>query len=252
MNFRREIVAAVQYNPKILDVHCNLQVGQQLAFEAAAKGAAVVVLPELCISGYVLRDKKEAASCAQTAYGYQTQAFMPIAKKYNTHIAFGFVEIKEDKLYNSSAIVGPDGRVTTCQKHNLWGSDFLWAEAADSLTPVVITRAGRLGSLICRDAMNSYRDTYKFYQNNQRFYKKGSVDTIALLTNWGDAYGYPDSSWVELSEETDANIIVSNRVGKERDMVYKGGSCIIDRNKKVWTHGSSFNEPAVVGGYIML
>lgn len=247
-----QIVAAVQYNPKILDVYHNLSVGQQLAFEAAAKGAAVVVLPELSISGYVLRDKREAASCAQTAKGYQTEAFIPIAKKYNAHIVFGFVELKEGKLYNSAAVVGPGGLVATCQKHNLWGSDFLWAESADSLMPVVVTRAGRLGTLICRDAMNNDRDTYKFFKENHRYYKKGSVDTIALLTNWGADYGYPDSSWVELAEETCANVIVSNRVGKERDMKYKGGSCVVDRNKKVYTHGSSFNESAVVGGYVIL
>lgn len=252
MNCRREIVAAVQYDPKILDVQHNLQLAQQFAFEAAAKGAAVVVLPELCISGYVLRDKKEASSCAQTAKGFQSQAFIPIAKKYNSHIVFGFVELKEGKLYNSSAIVGPDGSVVTSQKHNLWGSDFLWAESADNLTPNVVTRAGRLGVLICRDAMNNYRDTYKFYQEGHRFYKAGSVDTIALLTNWGSDFGYPDSTWVELAEETNSNVIVSNRVGKERDMHYKGGSCVVDRNKKVWTNGSSFNESAVVGGYVIL
>ena len=248
----RQIVAAVQYEPRLLDVHFNLLQGQQLAFEAAAKGAAVVVLPELCLSGYVLRDKQEAASCAQTSNGYQTEAFIPIAKKYNTHIVFGFVELKEGKLYNSAAVVGPQGLVATCQKHNLWGSDYLWAESADNLLPVVTTSVGRLGVLICRDAMNNDRDTYKFFKENHKYYRKGSVDTIALLTNWGADFGYPDSNWVELTEETGANVIVSNRVGKERDMKYKGGSCIVDRERKVWTHGSSFNESAVVGGYVIL
>ena len=65
-------------------------------------------------------------------------------------------------------------------------------------------------------------------------------------------YFNPDNSWVELAEETSANVIVSNRVGKERDMKYKGGSCIIDRNKKVYTYGSNFDEVAVVGGLILV
>lgn len=252
MSSNRQIVAAVQFAPKLLDVHHNLRQGQQLAFEAAAKGASVIVLPELCTSGYVLRSVNEASSCCQTANGYQTQAFIPIAKKYNAHIVFGFVELKEGKLYNSAAIVGPNGLVGTCQKHNLWGSDYMWAESADNLTPVIVSRAGRLGVLICRDAMNNYRDTYKFYQESNRYYKKGSVDTIALLTNWGSDYGFPDSSWVELAEETGSNVIVSNRVGKERDMDYKGGSCVIDRQRKVWSHGSNFDHEAVVGGYALL
>lgn len=246
------IVAAVQYEPKLLDVYANLEIAQQMAFEAAAKGATLVVLPELCISGYNLRDKREASDCAQTKSGYQTESFIPIARRFNTHIVFGYVETCGGQLYSSAAVVGPHGLVENVQKHNLWGPDNLWATPSESIHPVVTTRAGRLGVLICRDAVNNYRDTYKFYKAESKFYRRGSVDTIALLTAWGSDYGYPDSTWVELAEETGANVVVSNRVGKERDLKFKGGSCCIDRNRKVWTHGSSFTEAAVVGGCVIL
>ena len=246
------IVAAVQFAPKLMDVDKNLATAQQLVFEAAGKGAKIVVLPELCLSGYVLRSKAEAASAAQEKDGYQTEAFVPLAKKHNCHIVFGYVELLENKLYNSAAVIGPSGLVANAQKHNLWGSDALWATPSESLAPVVVTPGGRMGVLICRDTMNNYRDTYKFYKHEHRFYRKGSVDTIALLTNWGSDYGFPDNSWVELSEETGANVIVSNRVGKERDLKFKGGSAIIDRNRKVYTFGSSFTESAVVGGLVLV
>lgn len=246
------VVAAVQFKPELLDVHKNLAIAKQLVFEAAGKGAKVVVLPELCLSGYVLNSREEAASVCQERDGYQTESFIPLAKKFNCYIVFGYVELREGKLYNSAAIVGPSGLVGNSQKHNHWGSDALWAESAETLAPVITTPFGRLGALICRDVMNNYRESYRFYKAEQRFYKKGSVDTIALLTNWGADYGYPDNSWVELAEDTCANVIVSNRVGEERDMKYKGGSCIIDRNKKIYTYGSSFNESAVVGGLILI
>lgn len=246
------IVAAVQFEPKLLDVHENIQTAQQLVFEACAKGASLVVLPELCMSGYVLNDRQEAAACSQTKDGYQTEAFLQLAKRFNSHIVFGYVELCEGKFYNSAAIVGPHGLEGNARKKNLWGSDQLWAEPAEDLSPVVITRAGRLGVLVCRDVMNNFRDSYKFYKPEHRFYNKGSVDTIALVTAWGSDYGYPDSSWMELAEETCANVVVSNRVGRERDLKFKGGSAIIDRNRKVWTHGSSFTESAVVGGVIVL
>jgi predicted amidohydrolase len=100
--------------------------------------------------------------------------------------------------------------------------------------------------------MNHYRESYAFYKPGQKFYSKGSVDMIALLTNWGGAYGYPDSAWVELVEDTRANVIVSNRVGTERDLKYKGGSAIIDRERRIYTHGSSFTEAAIVGGMIII
>jgi N-carbamoylputrescine amidase len=141
------IVAAVQYAPSLMDVHKNLITAQQLTFEAAAKGARIIVLPELCLSGYILRSKEEASSVCQERDGYQTEAFIPLAKKFNCHIVFGYVELHEGKLYNSAAIIGPNGLVGNSQKHNHWGSDALWAEQAETLTPVVVTSVGRLGAL---------------------------------------------------------------------------------------------------------
>lgn len=246
------IVAAVQYAPKLLDVNANVQTAQQMSFEAAAKGAALIVLPELCTSGYAIRDKREAMDCAQQKSGYQTEALLPIARRFNTRIVLGYVELFEGNLYNSAVVIGPGGVEANVRKHNLWGPDQLWATPAEEMHPVITTPVGRLGVLICRDVMNNYRDSYKYYKAEQRFYKKGSVDTIALLSNWGSDYGFPDSSWVELAEETGANVVVSNRVGEERDLKFKGGSAIIDRNRKVYSFGSSFTEAAVVGGVVIL
>lgn len=247
-----QVVAAVQFAPRLLDVRANLLTALQLCFEAAAKGAKLIVLPELCIGGYVLESVREASEVAQTRDGYQTQAFVPIARRFNCHIVFGYTELTEGKLYNSAAIVGPGGLVGNAQKHNLFGSDNLWAQPSEQVAPVIITPAGRLGVLICRDVGNKYRESYTFNHPGQKFYKQGSVDTIALLSNWGSAYGFPDSAWVELVEETRANLVVSNRVGKERDMSYKGGCCVIDRDRRIWTNGSNFTHEAVVGGVVIL
>lgn len=246
------IVAAAQFNPELLNVQKNLAVATELAFEAAAKGARVIVLPELCTSGFALRSPREAMECAQERDGYQTEAFIPIANRYNCYIVFGYPELYEGKLYNSAAIVGPSGLAGNSQKSNLWGNDNIWAQPSEALHALVVTPVGRLGALVCRDAMNHYRESYAFYKPGQKFYSKGSVDMIALLTNWGGAYGYPDSAWVELVEDTRANVIVSNRVGTERDLKYKGGSCCIDRERRIYTHGSSFTEAAIVGGMIII
>lgn len=246
------LVAAVQFEPSKLDVQKNVAVALQLSFEAAAKGASVIVLPELCMSGYSLTSPEEAASCSQDRLGYQTEAMSEISKRFGCHIIFGYVELHESRLYNSAAVVGPMGLEANVQKHNLYGADNMWAEPAESLHPVVITKAGRLGILICRDIMNNYRESYQFFSGDHRFYRQGSADTVALLTNWGSTYAYPDSSWVELGEELRSNVIVSNRVGTDGDVTFKGGSCIIDRDRRIWTNGSSFSDAAVVGGYVKL
>lgn len=247
-----QVVAAVQYEPKLLDVRRNMSTALQLTYEAAGKGARLIVLPELAMGGAVLNSPKEAMTVAQERDGYQSQAFYGLARDFNCHIVFGYTELFEGNLYNSAVIIGPNGVEGNAQKHNLYGSDNMWAQPSDQNPPIVITPAGRLGVLICRDVSNKFRESYVFSQPGQKFYRKSSVDTIALLTNWGAAYGYPDSAWVELVEETRANVVVSNRTGKERDMKYKGGSCVIDRDRRIWTHGSSFTESAVVGGIVIL
>ena len=244
------IVAAVQFAPKLLDVQHNLAIAQQLTFEAAAKGAKIIVLPELCTSGYAFVGAREALDCAQERDGYQTEAFIPIARRFNCYIVFGYPELRDGKLYNSAAVIGPGGLTENSQKHNLWGTDNLWAQPSEAVHPVIVTPYGRLGILICRDSSNQYRESYQFFKSGQKFYPRGSTDVIALLTNWGASYGYPDSSWVELVEETRSNLIVSNRIGKERDLHWKGGSCIIDRDRRIWTNGSSFTDACVVGGII--
>jgi len=247
------IIAAVQFEPKPLDVRHNLAHALQLTFEAAAKGAGLIVLPELCTSGLVIRDRKEASQVAQTRGGYQTEMFVPICQKFNCHVVFGFVELQEGKLYNSAAIVGQMGVKGVAQKHNLDGSDNLWAEASESMSPLIITRAGRTGALITRDVMNCYNESFGLTRAlDQHFYQKGSVDTIALLASWTGDYSFPSSEWVELSEQTCTNVAVANRVGTDRDMHFKGGSCIISRGGRVWTNGSNFTGAAVVGGVALL
>jgi predicted amidohydrolase len=244
------IVAAIQFAPQLLDVTRNLATALQLTFEAAAKGARVIVLPELCLSGYVLNGPREAIQCAQDKKGYQTEAFQAVAQRFGCHVVFGYVELCEGKLYNSAAVVGPCGLEGNFQKHNLWANDNLWAQPSEQGPALVITPAGRLGVLICRDAMNNFRESYYAFNPKHKFYRKGDVDTIALLSNWGGDYGYPDSSWVELVEETRANLIVSNRVGRERDLKFKGGSAVIDRDRRIYTFGSNFTSNAVVGGIV--
>lgn len=246
------IVAAIQFAPKLGDVWKNVAIAKQLSFEAAAKGAAVIVLPELCVSGNGFLEPNEAMNCAQEKDGPYTKELIEIAQRFNCHIVFGYIEMEQHKLYNSAAVVGPRGLEANVRKHNLFGTDNIWAQPSTDNFPIVMTRAGRLGVLICRDIMNKFRESYSFYNANHQFYKKGSVDTIALLTNWAHEFSFPDASWIDLSEQLQANVIVSNRIGTERHLQFKGGSAVISKERKIWSNGSSFDSDAVVGGIVSL
>ena len=244
------IVAAVQLGPVVGKPRDNVRVAQLLAFEAASKGARVVVLPELCTSGAPLT-LDQALGSAQPRNGWQTAAFVPIAQKFGCHIVLGYVELQDGRLYDSAVVVGPLGPVGNAQKHNLSGHENVWATPSELMSPLVVAPEFRLGVLICRDVSNRYRESSPAYRTGSRFYEKGEVDIIAVPANWAADYAYPDSAWVDLAEEAGTNVVVANRVGTEADMSWKGGSCVVDRNRKVWTNGSSFTDTAVVGGIVL-
>lgn len=245
------IVAAVQFEPGRLDVRANVALMEQLVFEAAAKGARMVVLPELCTSGTRVLTAHEAASCAQGSQGHVTQRMMRLATRFDCYVVFGYVESCGGRLFNSAAIVGPSGLVGNAQKHNLWGTDHLWAQRSEAIAPIVPTPIGRLGVLIGRDVMNTWRSSKPFAQPDFRFYRQGSVDVVCLPTSWSDHEGgLPDSQWVDFAEETRANVVVANACGKLADGRVMGGSCVIDRTLRVWTHGGGSNE-VVVGGVMI-
>lgn len=246
------IVAAIQFKPELLNVNRNIEQSLQYVFEAATKGAKIIVLPELCTSGYAFENFREAANCAQEKDGYQTRQFETLAQDLSCYVVFGYPETCNGMLYNSAMVVGPRGHLENIQKHNLWATDNLWAQPSEKPFPVIQTPYGRLGVLICRDAKNKYRDSYRFAKSEQKFYSRGSIDHIALVSAWGSNKSYPDTSWVDLCEETGANIIVSNRYGNERHLSFGGGICVIDRNRKIWNHGSKFDADCIVGGMATL
>lgn len=247
-------VAAVQYCPSPKDVSRNLDVAQQMAYEAAIGKAVVVVLPELCMSGRNLESSIDAMECAQDRCGSQTAVMVQVAARTGCHIVFGYVELCDGVLYNSAAVVGPYGLEANVRKHNLWGNDHFWASPSNDLMPIVTTLAGRLGVLIGNDAMNNHRLTYDLYVPENRFYYKGSVDVIATLTNWNEGFvqpvNYPSDEWIRLAESTKACIIVSNTVFPEAVDSLHGGSCVIDKGMHVQKDGSSFLEPTIVYGRI--
>lgn len=82
---------------------------------------------------------------AETIPGLSTQAVAEYAKKYNLYVVFGMSEKADDSdlVYNSAAIIYPDGRTESYRKLHLPFDEAQWAVRGDK--PVLIdTPWGRL------------------------------------------------------------------------------------------------------------
>lgn len=248
---RPVVVASVQFDPVAGAVQANLQMALQYAFEAAVKGAKIVVLPELCVSGADLTERS-AIQSSQVADGYQTNLFVPLCRRYNMLVVFGYPELSEGCLYNSAALVGPAGLIGNARKKCLEGFDFLWARPGDdTLSPVVVHEGIRVGALVSHDVRNARRESYAWSKFSGPFYRKGMVDLICVPCAWQEGTKFPDSRWVNLAEQVNCNVAISNQIfAPGGPGMTGGGSCIVDRNLKIWSYGSSLTAPAVVGGLV--
>jgi predicted amidohydrolase len=109
----------------------------------------LIVTPELSITGYdlALIDER-GAELAEPLDGPSVGAAVELAAERDATIVLGLLERAPDGLYDTAAIVTPDGRVTGYRKSHLYPPETLRLRAGDELRPVA-TPVAALGPLIC-------------------------------------------------------------------------------------------------------
>ena len=79
---RQVKIACIQFEPVFGDVSLNVRRSIELIEQATKEGARIIVLPELCSTGYVFRSKSEATELAETiSDGTTTKAWSEVAKR---------------------------------------------------------------------------------------------------------------------------------------------------------------------------
>lgn len=149
-------VAAVEFNPMMMELEKNIEGAVIAATEAAENGARLIVLPEAAVSGYIYKDREQFLPYMDTIPGKTTNALSAVCAKYNCYIAIGIAEIDTDTnlTYNSGALMGPKGYIGKYRKNGLNPSDILWFVPGNTGYPVFETELGNITMIIC------YDDTY--------------------------------------------------------------------------------------------
>jgi predicted amidohydrolase len=219
-------VACIQMEPKIGEKEANLTRSLEKIDEAAAKGAKLIVLPELCNCGYVFASRQEAFGLAEPVpSGPSTQAWSEAARSHGAVIVAGICERAGDALYNSAAIVGPDGFIGTYRKVHLWGAENLFFEPGDLGVPVWKVQFGRMAVAICYDGW--FPETY-------RLAALQGADILCVPTNWVPMPNQPSNMLVMANilamggaHSNSMYVAAADRVGIERDQSFLGSSLIV-------------------------
>ncbi len=221
-------VACAQLAPTVGDLAGNRERAREAVRSAAAAGADLVVLPELCTSGYVFESSEEARSTAL--------APDDVASDWSGHgavVVGGFAERAEDgTLFNSAAVVEPGGEVLAVyRKTHLWDRESLFFEPGPEFPPVVESPLGRLGVCVCYDLS---------FPEVPRGLALAGADLIAIPTNFPqENQATPGGLPVELAITIGAAhlsrvfVAVCDRAGRERGVDWVGATAIVDERGHV-------------------
>ena len=157
--------------------------------------------------------------------GPTSEAWLEAARRHGAVIVAGICERAGDALYNSAAIVGPDGFIGTYRKVHLWGAENLFFEPGDLGVPAWKTEFGRTAVAICYDGW--FPETY-------RLAALQGADILCVPTNWVPMPDQPANTLVMANilamggaHSNSMYVAAADRVGVERDQPFLGCSLIV-------------------------
>lgn len=242
-------VAVVQAAPVLFDTPKSLQKLSDLSADAAKRGAELLVFPEAFIGGYYKghdfgvsmglrspegRDEfRHLFENSIDVPGKDTEFIGQIAKDHAVHLVVGVIEREGGTLYCTALIFGPEG--TLLGKHRKLMPTamerVIWGCGDGSTLPVVETKLGRIGSVICWENYMPLLRT-AMYAKGIELYCAITVDdrdtwlsTVTHIALEGRCFVLSACQFLQRSDLPSG--YPTERFPRSQDVLIRGGSCII-------------------------
>jgi len=223
----------IQFAPVFGDIEANIKKIKK--FVEKVETTDLIVLPELASTGYKFKDRDEAVRLSEKVEDSLYLEFLSdIASKKSCYIVSGFNERKDEKLYNSSVLMGPDGIVGIYRKLHLFLDEKKIFEPGDLGLPVFNTKIGKLGMLICFDWM---------FPEAWRVLALKGASVIAHPANL--VLPYCQSVTPSYSLVNHIFIVTANRLGTEEHLTFTGNSIVTNPKGKIIASGSVDKEEII-------
>lgn len=211
-------IALLQFQAKPGDVAANLAAIDGAARMAKAAGAALVIAPELAVTGYGAGDAITAL--AEPREGAQVAALSQSARRNGLAILAGFAERDGEIVYNS-AVFADGNQTRVYRKAFLYGGyeKRLFAPAPPQACIVELSGL-KVGMLICYDV--------EFPENVRRLAQAGA-DLVAVPTALpaSDHAAFISGSIIPVRAfENQVHVAYANHCGADENFAYAGLSRI--------------------------
>ncbi len=211
---------------------------KQLAAEAKQQGSDMVVFPEMTDTGY---DMSLIQGSASAWPGMPFKTVQNCASTLNLYIVCGLSEKDGTDIYNSVAVINPEGYlVYKYRKTHLFPCTPVLEDrhlTAGSVIDTTIIGGMNWGFLICYDL--------RFPEVCRSLFLKGA-EVLVICSAWPLTRL---NHWKVLTQaraiENQAYVIASNRTGTDGGMEFCGSSCIVDPNGETIAEASTSSEELI-------
>ena len=215
-----------------------------------AQTCDLLVLPELCNSGYNFRSHDQAwETSEEVASSTFIRYLATVCREQGMHIVSGFNERDDGALYNAAVLVGPAGYIGTYRKLHLFMNEKDYFQPGNTGLPVFDIGVCTVGMLICFDRT--------FPEAWRTLALKGAEIVFVPVCSWGlrgDAF---QTELQTRALENQIFVVAVNKAGFEQVENEDGGrdhfgrSCIVNPMGEI--EAAIDNEPwGIVAGTIDL
>jgi len=216
-------VASAQFKPSFGRKEKNIRLIRKLLEEGADQEADLLVLPELCNTGYVFRSKEEVRRLSEEVpSGGTTRALIQSAQELSLYVVAGLCEMSSKRYFNSAVLIGPEGFMGKYRKAHLFNEEKLWFSKGDTPFEVYPVRSGRIGIMICFDW---------FFPEVTRILALKGAQIICHPSNL--ILPYCQQALLGAAVQNRVFIVTANRIGTERGVRFTGMSQIVSPSMEV-------------------
>jgi len=227
-------VGYVQFEPVFGEKERNLKNILKWLDKGAIYDSDLLVLPELCNTGYIFRTKREVARLSEDVpEGQTTKALASFAEERGTYIVAGLCEREGERCYNSAVLVGPEGFINVYRKAHLFDREKLFFSKGNTEFAVYDASKTKIGMMICFDW---------FFPEVTRTLALKGAQVICHPANL--ILPYCQTALLGTAVQNKVFIITANRIGIERGIEFTGESQIIDPNMRILVKSGRNSEEA--------
>ncbi len=196
-------IGLYQFTPRSRDIAFNLK---KITTKLNKVQADIIVLPELCLTGYLFSSRQELARYAvKVPNSPVCTTLVNFCTEKNINLVLGVPELVSNKIFNSALLITASGNIHIYRKVHLFSEEKDIFDPGDLPFPVFNIAGVQVGILVCFDY---------FFPESARTLTLHGAQIICHPANL--ILNYAQSMTITRAQENRVFWVLANRTGAEK------------------------------------